>query len=84
MYFFCLICTIDDPEINISNPDYKYRAFLTLKAKFINTLKIKDNDVLHKIHLNYRLLFLRDTVCAQWLEDSTQLLINNVLLLFYF
>ena len=83
--FGCLECTLfrphssaDDPTINITEKEFKYRAFFFGKAKLINTACVENPDVLKLIQLNYRLQFLKDTAAAQWIEEVTLSLINNV------
>ena len=71
-----------DPGIDITNSEYRYRKFFRNKAQFLNVVQIKNLDVLKKIQLNYRLIFLRDTAASSWLEDSVLLVLSDVL--FYF
>ncbi len=72
-----------DPLIDISQPEYRYRGFFKGKAQFLNTAEIKDPDVLKKIQLNYRLIFLKDTAAASWIEDSSILLLSDVAIFFF-
>ncbi len=69
---------LDDPDINISLAKYKYRAFLKERVAFINTANIQSPEVLESIHLNFRLIFLRDTAAARWIEEGTYELLMNV------
>jgi len=74
---------IDDPDINIYLVKHKYRTFLKERVVFINTTKIEDKEVLGKIHLNFRLTFLRDTASARWIEETTYQLLMAVILSSY-
>jgi protein phosphatase-4 regulatory subunit 3 len=56
----------------------KYKTFLKEEAVFHNLLSIEDREVLAKIHFNYRLLFLKDTAAAHWLEEGTTALLDDV------
>jgi len=70
-----------DPNIDISQPEYKYRKFFLSKAKFINPAGIKDPEIIHRINLNYRLIFLRDTATSMWIDDSTLAILSDVFLI---
>lgn len=67
-----------DPDINISMIKHRFRNFLKERAAFVNTTKIEDPDVIQKIHLNFRLIFLRDTAAARWIDEDTYDLLMNV------
>ena len=40
-------------------------------AKFTNLLEIKDESIISKIHLNYRLNYLKDVAAARFIEENT-------------
>jgi len=67
-----------DPNIDITDSENRYRGFLSEKAKFFNPVQIKDYDIIKKIHLNYRLIFLKDTATASWIDDISLSTIDNV------
>ena len=67
-----------DPDINISKSKYRYRTFLQERVSFVNTANIQDPDVLEKIHLNFRLIFMRDTAAARWIDESSYELLMTV------
>mgnify|MGYP002714594381 CR=1 FL=1 len=69
---------VDDPDINIYLVKHKYRTFLRERVVFINTTEIGDPEILYKIHLNFRLIFLRDTASAHWIDESTYELLMTV------
>ena len=56
------------------NPDIKitesYRSFFKEKLKFNKLGKIQDEQILSKIHLNYRFSYLKDTALATGLEET--------------
>jgi len=72
------IFTLDDPDINISMIKYRFRNFLKERAAFVNTTKIEDPSIIQKIHLNFRLIFLRDTAAARWIDEDTYEILMNV------
>jgi hypothetical protein len=51
---------------------------LKRKARFVNTTNIADEGIVHKIHVNFRLMFLKDTAAARWIEEGTILMLMNV------
>ena len=69
---------IDDPDINISKAKYKYRRFLKDRVMFVNTANIQDSDILSRIHLNFHLIFLKDTATARWIEEGTYEMLMGV------
>jgi len=69
---------LDDPDINISLSKYRYRAFLRERVAFVNTVNIQSPEILEKIRINFRLIFLRDTAAARWIEEATYELLMNV------
>jgi hypothetical protein len=81
---FLIISLVDDPDINILKTKYKYRAFIKDNSRFINTLKIEDEDIIGKIHMNYRVIFLKDTAAARWIEETTFGILKNVNIELYF
>jgi len=58
---------------------FEFREYLQKCAKFNNIIEIKDTEILHKIHLNYRLQFFKDTVSARWLDESTNMVFINMI-----
>lgn len=49
----------------------RHRVFLKEKSKFKNPFRIEDPKILEKIHLNYRLIYLRDIAIGRFIEDNT-------------
>jgi hypothetical protein len=49
-------------------------------VEFINTTNIEDKEILDKIHLNFRFIFLRDTAAARWIEEAT----HDTLIIVYY
>jgi hypothetical protein len=54
----------------------KHRQFLKEFSHFKNILNIEDANILNKIHLNYRLSYLRDTAIGRFIEENTNKHIN--------
>lgn len=50
---------------------HRFRNFLKERAIFVNTTQITDAEVIQRIHLNFRLIFLRDTAAARWIDEDT-------------
>jgi len=49
----------------------RHRIFLQEKTRFRNTFEIDDDKILEKIHINYRLIYLRDIAIGRFIEDTT-------------
>jgi hypothetical protein len=49
------------------------------KVKFKKFMPFEDQDVLNKIHLNYRLIYLKDTALATGLDESNLQIIGNLI-----
>ena len=62
-----------DPDINNdkNRADFKHREFLKEKVKFKQIIKIEDESISNKIHVNFRLTYLKDTALARCIEDHT-------------
>jgi hypothetical protein len=69
---------IDDPSINITFKEYKYRTYLNEQTKFNNIVNIQDPLIIKRIQMNYRLTLLKDTAIARWAEEPTLVIISNV------
>lgn len=54
----------------------KHRQFLKEIVKFRNILNITDENLLNKIHLTHRLMYLRDTAIGRFIEEMTLKHIN--------
>lgn len=59
-----------DPDLH--GQQFHTQEFLTQTCKFKNVLDIQDESFLSKIHVVNRLQYLKDTVLARCLDDSTQ------------
>ncbi len=57
----------------------KHRSFFRDSLKFKNILNLEDPSLLNKIHLNYRLAYLRDTAIGRFIEEMTIKHINIML-----
>jgi protein phosphatase-4 regulatory subunit 3 len=58
-----------DPDLN--GRQFNSRDFLTKTLKFKNVLNITNEEFLRKVHMAYRLQYLKDTVLARCLDDAT-------------
>ncbi len=47
--------------------------------KFNNTVKIEDLEIIQKIHLNYRLIFFKDSVAGRWIDEGTVSVLTTLL-----
>ena len=56
----------------------KFRNFLE-NVNFKNIFSIDDITILDKIHSNYRLIYLRDTVIGRFVEENTVKNINYII-----
>jgi protein phosphatase-4 regulatory subunit 3 len=52
-------------------PGYKpkYREFLKNESSYKQVIHYKDPDILNKIHLNFRITYLRDSVVSSIIDD---------------
>ena len=66
-------------EISTKHEETKHRAFLKDKAKFKNFMLLTDSEVIDKIHLNYRLAYLKDTALATGLDEANIQTIANLM-----
>lgn len=57
----------------------KHRQFLNETSRFINIVSIKEDKIIEKIHVNYRLAYLRDTVLARFLEVNGFTVVNKII-----
>lgn len=75
-----LIHITDDPDF----PSHRanHRQYLSDSSKFKEVVHIDDVDVRRRIHLTYRLLYLKDVVLARILDDPTFSVLNS-LIFFY-
>lgn len=58
--------------------DAGFRMFLLNKVQFKQTVKIDDPVVIECIHLSYRLLYLKDTAMARFIDDTTSHMITQL------
>ena len=56
-----------------------HRKYFTEIVKFKNLLDIKNKEILHKIHLNLRLSYLKDTAICRFIEENTLKIINSMI-----
>ena len=69
---------VDDEGMKIAKKEDQYRAFFKREVRLVNTAGVEDPEVLQKIDVNYRLMFLRDTAAARWVEENTLSTLQNV------
>lgn len=58
-----------DPDLN--GRQFNSREFLTQTLIFNNVLEITNQEFLSKVHVSYRLQYLKDTVLARCLDEMT-------------
>uniref|UniRef100_A0A7S3DFB2 Serine/threonine-protein phosphatase 4 regulatory subunit 3-like central domain-containing protein n=1 Tax=Palpitomonas bilix TaxID=652834 RepID=A0A7S3DFB2_9EUKA len=58
----------------------KFRKFLATKSRFIELIRVENEDVIRKIHLNYRLTFLKDVLLPRVLDDMSFASVNSIVL----
>jgi len=56
----------------------RHREFLTQKVKFKKVIDIDDEAIVERIHMNYRLIYLKDTAMARFIEDTAVSTLNRV------
>ena len=56
----------------------KHRDFLANELKFKQVVKIEDDSILEAIHLVYRLVYLKDTAIARFIDDQVLANINSL------
>ncbi|KAK5137856.1 hypothetical protein LTR08_006625 [Meristemomyces frigidus] len=66
------------------DPDFpshraNHRQYLSDSSKFKEVVRIDREDVRRKIHLTYRLLYLKDVVLARILDDPTFSVLNSLI-----
>lgn len=67
----------DDPEIH-NKTKISHRQHFKQHAVFLEVAEIKDKEIIRWIHVNYRLLYLRDCALAHYLDEKTLNLITIV------
>mmetsp|Transcript_25265 Transcript_25265/g.29137 ORF Transcript_25265/g.29137 Transcript_25265/m.29137 type:complete len:642 (+) Transcript_25265:1-1926(+) len=66
-------------EISTKHQETKHRKFLKETVKFKKFLPLDDPEVIEKIHLNYRLAYLKDTALATGLDENNMSTIVNLM-----
>ena len=56
-----------------------HRKYFKEKVKFKNILNLNNKELLDKIHMNYRLNYLRDTAIGRFIEDNPLKTINSII-----
>ena len=62
---------IDSPEA-VAGRKPEHRKFLKENCCFKNVINIDDQNILKKIHLNYRIKYMRDSVISSFIDDQLQ------------
>lgn len=57
----------------------KHRQYLNEIANFDNIISIREEKIIEKIQVNYRLAYLRDTVLARFLEVNGFTVVNKII-----
>eukprot|EP01016_Furgasonia_blochmanni_P026500 TRINITY_DN2812_c0_g1_i3.p1 TRINITY_DN2812_c0_g1~~TRINITY_DN2812_c0_g1_i3.p1 ORF type:complete len:702 (+),score=91.85 TRINITY_DN2812_c0_g1_i3:221-2326(+) len=74
-YLFVFGALEYDPDSR-SQSDISHRRFLTETANFKATVQIQEQEVLELIHINFRLIYLRDCGLASVLDDRSLQIMN--------
>jgi hypothetical protein len=75
---YLIYLILDDFE---SQKMLKHRNFFREQSQFKNILNISDENIINKIHQNYRLSYLMDTAIGRFIVDST---IKNVSIIIHY
>lgn len=76
---FRFYISIDDPDM-ISKAKITHRTHFKQTANFQEIGEIKDKDIVRWIHINYRLLYLRDCALGHFLDERALNLITMVII----
>lgn len=57
----------------------KHRKYFKEFAKFKNVLNLDNKELINKIHINHRLVYLRDTAIGRFIEEITYININIII-----
>ncbi|KAI6817586.1 DUF625-domain-containing protein [Hortaea werneckii] len=69
-----------DPDFPLHKANH--RQYLADTSKFKQVVEIRNEEIVRKIHVTYRLLYLKDVVLARILDDPTFSVLNS-LIFFY-
>ncbi|KAK3838428.1 MAG: component of IIS longevity pathway SMK-1-domain-containing protein, partial [Linnemannia elongata] len=73
----CVAMLQYDSELGESKEDY--REFLSRRSKYKQIVPINDPEVEQKIHQVFRLQYLRDTVLAQYMDESLSSILGSLI-----
>ncbi|KAG0318593.1 Platinum sensitivity protein [Linnemannia gamsii] len=73
----CVAMLQYDSELGESKEEY--REFLSRRSKFKQIVPINDPEVEQKIHQVFRLQYLRDTVLAQYMDESLSSILGSLI-----
>jgi Component of IIS longevity pathway SMK-1. len=75
--WFRIITSIDDID---NPPGYKprYREFLKNQSYYKKVIEFEDPEIVKKIHLNFRISYLRDSVVSSIIDDPLTNQFNTV------
>lgn len=74
-----------DPDLPAGTQFNRHRSFLE-NASFMDVVEIPDEEVVSKIHQNYRVIYIRDVILLRYLDDnavgtlSSIIFFNNVMI----
>lgn len=71
-------CMEFDPLLPPGSSYRRHRDFL-LKAQFREPIPITKPEILSKIHLNYRMTYIKDVILLRYLDDPTMSSINSII-----
>ncbi|KAG0368633.1 Platinum sensitivity protein [Mortierella sp. AD032] len=73
----CVAMLQYDPELGEHKEEY--REFLSKRSKYKQIVPINDPEVEQKIHQVFRLQYLRDTVLAQYMDESLSSILGSLI-----
>ena len=68
---------LDDPEV-YKRMEITHREYFQKIVKFHEVAKIKNDQILNIIHINYRLTYLKDNALGFFLDERSMALITLV------
>ena len=73
----CFLCDVDDSDVPETNRP-KYREFLQTQSTYRKVIDFKDENIVNKIRLSYRVSYLKDSVISSIIDDPLSSQFNPV------
>lgn len=71
-----MFCALDDPEVS---PHLEHRKYLQSSVIFKEVVPIQNADLLKKIHLTFRIQYLKDVILPRLIDDLTFATLNSLI-----